>query len=158
MDPREHAIQSAISDLNSGVYTSQRKAAAAWGIPRSTLQERLKGCAPHAIAHYRQQRLTPEQEDLLLEWILEEDARSQPPSHARVREMAVRILRLGGDHDQLRQRWISSFLTRQPRVASIVGRSIEASRAEAASPAQIQAFLELFNRTRIALNIRVDNI
>jgi hypothetical protein len=93
----------------------------------------------------------------LVEWILEEDARSQPPSHARVREMATRILKINGDHDRLGQRWISSFLTRQPRVSSIVGRLIEASRAEAASPAQIRAFLELFNRTWIALNIRVED-
>jgi hypothetical protein len=147
MNPREHAIQSAISDLKSGVYTSQRKAAAAYGIPRSSLQHRLKGSAPHAIAYYQQQRLTLEQEDFLVKWILKEDARSQPPSHARVREIATQILKINGDHDRLGQRWISSFLTRQPRVSSIVGRSIEASRAEAASPAQIRAFLELFNRT-----------
>jgi hypothetical protein len=72
--------------------------------------------------------------------------------------MATRILKLGGDHEPLGQRWISSFLTRQPRVASIVGRSIEASRAEAATPDQILAFLELFHRTRIELNIRVEDI
>ncbi|KAI1507209.1 DDE-1 multi-domain protein [Pyrenophora tritici-repentis] len=72
--------------------------------------------------------------------------------------MATRILRLGGDHEPLGQRWISSFLARQPRVASIVGRSIDTLRAEAASPAQILAFLELFYRTRIELNIRVEDI
>ena len=64
--------------------------------------------------------------------------------------MATRILRLSGDHEPLGQRWISSFLARQPQVASIVGRSIDTLRAEAASPAQILAFLEL--------NIRVEDI
>lgn len=84
--------------------------------------------------------------------------RDLSPSHARVREMATRVLRLGGDYEPLGQRWISSFLTRQPRVASIVGRSIDTLRAEAASPAQVLAFLELFHRTRIELNIRVEDI
>ncbi|XPS73288.1 hypothetical protein M3J09_005438 [Ascochyta lentis] len=37
MDPKEVAIQSAINGLISGVYRSQRKAAAAYGIPESTL-------------------------------------------------------------------------------------------------------------------------
>ena len=37
MDTREVAIQNAIRDLNSGVFTSVRKAAAAYGIPRSSL-------------------------------------------------------------------------------------------------------------------------
>jgi hypothetical protein len=51
MDARELAIQSAIADLNSGVFTSQRKAAQAKGVPQSTLQERLNGRQPNAIAH-----------------------------------------------------------------------------------------------------------
>ncbi|KAH6612997.1 hypothetical protein C7974DRAFT_290663, partial [Boeremia exigua] len=49
MDAREAAIQSAICDLNSGVSTSQRKAARAYGVTRSSLQERLKGRQPNAI-------------------------------------------------------------------------------------------------------------
>jgi len=51
MDPREHAIQLAISDLSAGIYSSQRAAAKAYGIPRSTLQERLKGRTSSALSH-----------------------------------------------------------------------------------------------------------
>lgn len=158
MDDREVAIQSAIADLNSGVFTSQRQAARAYGIPRSTLQGRLEGRTNRVAAHHHQQRLTPEQEDFIVQWILEEESRVQPPSHARVREMATRVLRMNGDHEPLGKLWISNFLSRQPRVASIVGRSTEAPRAEAASPAKIRAFLELFERIRIELNIRLEDI
>ncbi|KAF1925141.1 uncharacterized protein M421DRAFT_23128, partial [Didymella exigua CBS 183.55] len=63
------------------------KAAQAWDVPRSTLQERINSCQPNAMAHLNQQRLTPEQECFLVEWILEEDSRAQPPSYPRVREM-----------------------------------------------------------------------
>jgi hypothetical protein len=72
--------------------------------------------------------------------------------------MATRILRLGNDHDPLGQRWLQSFMARQPRVSSIIGRSIEVARADAASPAIVRAFLELFERTRIELNIKLDDI
>jgi hypothetical protein len=65
---------------------------------------------------------------------------------------------MNGDHEPLGKLWISNFLSRQPRVASIVGRSTEAPRAEAASPAKIRAFLELFERIRIELNIRLEDI
>ncbi|XPS99888.1 hypothetical protein M3J09_009056 [Ascochyta lentis] len=41
MDTREVAIQSAIADLNAGVFKSQRQAARAYGIPKSSLQSRL---------------------------------------------------------------------------------------------------------------------
>lgn len=49
-------------------------------------------------------------------------------------------------------------MARQPRVSSIIGRSIEVARADAASPAIVRAFLELFERTRIELNIKLDDI
>jgi hypothetical protein len=37
MDTREHAIQSAIRDLESGVFPSKTAAAKAYNIPRTTL-------------------------------------------------------------------------------------------------------------------------
>ncbi|CAI6335564.1 unnamed protein product [Periconia digitata] len=97
MDTREATIQSAIHDFNAGIYLSQRAAAKAYGLPRSTLQGRLQGATDSATSHQHQQRLTPQQEEFLVEWILEEDARVCPPSHARTREMANRILRMNGD-------------------------------------------------------------
>ncbi|UPX14071.1 uncharacterized protein EKO05_0004563 [Ascochyta rabiei] len=158
MDPREVAIQSAIADLNSGVFTSQRQAAKAYGVPRSTIQERLSGRQPNAIAHHQQQRLTPEQEQFLVNWILEEDSRAQPPSHPRVREMATLILHMNGDYEPLGHKWVTHFITRNPRVASIVGRKIESARTTAANYETIRAFLELFERTRIELGIQYEDI
>ncbi|RYN90015.1 hypothetical protein AA0119_g11278, partial [Alternaria tenuissima] len=158
MDPREVAFTSAIRDLNAGIFKSQRQAAQAYGVPRSSLQERMKGRQPHAIAHQQQQRLTPEQEAFLVDWILDEDSRAQPPSHPRVREMATRLLRMNGDHEPLGQLWIPHFIARNPRVASIVGRTIESARTTAASYETIRAFLELFERTRIELGIQYEDI
>ena len=157
MDPREHAIQSAIGDLDTGVYSSQRAAAKAYGIPRSTLQERLRGRTSSALSHQHQQRLTPLQEDFLVEWILEEDARGYPPPHARAREMANRILRMNGDTQPVGKLWVSHFIKRQPRVASVVGRKLEAQRAEAATPEQMRAFLEKYDEIRRRLDIQTEN-
>ena len=88
MDARELAIQSAISDLNADLYSSQRAAVKAYGVPQSTLSTRLHGATTSATSHQHQQRLTPLLEDFLVDWILEEDARPCPPSHARAREIA----------------------------------------------------------------------
>ena len=126
MDAREHAIQSAISDLSIGLFTSQRAAAKAYGISQSTLSMRLRGVTTSTLSHQHQQRLTPRQEDFLVEWILEEDARACPPSHARVREMANRILRMNGDDRPIGKHWIYYFIKRQPRIALVVGRKLEA--------------------------------
>ena len=101
--------------------------------------------------------MTPEQEEFLVRWILEEDARAFPPSHARAREMANRILTMNGDDNPVGKHWISCFLKRNPHVASVVGRKIEAPRAEGATQEQIRAFLELFERTRVRLGIRTED-
>jgi hypothetical protein len=69
--------------------------------------------------------------------------------------MATRILRMNGDSNPLSQRWISHFIERNPRVASVIGRKIQAERAQAATLEQVQAFYELFERVRKRLNIRV---
>jgi len=104
MDARETAIQFAIADLNSSIKKSQHAACSKWGIPQLSLQERLDGSKPHAIAHSHQQRLTPEQEEFLTQWILDKDSRAQPPSHPRVREIATRILRMNSDTRPLGRR------------------------------------------------------
>ena len=61
--------------------------------------------------------------------------------------MATQILRQNHDFTPLGNAWISQFLSRQPRVASIVSQLIKALRAQAASLEVIQVFLELFKRT-----------
>jgi hypothetical protein len=157
MDTREESIQAAIRDLNSGVFHSQRAAAKAYNIPQATFSKRVRGTQNSQTSHVYQQRLTPEQEEFLVQWILEEDARAFPPSHARAREMANRILRMNGDHRPVGKHWMAAFLKRNPRVASIVGRKIEAARAEGATPVQIRAFLELFERVRVRLGIQVED-
>jgi hypothetical protein len=65
---------------------------------------------------------------------------------------------MNNDFRPLGNEWISQFLSRQTRVASIVGRSIEAPRAQAASPDVIRAFFELFERTRIELGIQYEDM
>ncbi|KAF3034265.1 hypothetical protein E8E11_001061 [Didymella keratinophila] len=72
--------------------------------------------------------------------------------------MATRLLRMNGDHEPLGQLWVSHFITRNPRVASIVGRTIESARTSAANYETIKAFLELFERTRVELGIQYEDM
>jgi hypothetical protein len=72
--------------------------------------------------------------------------------------MATRILHMNGDYEPLGQLWVPHFITRNPRVASIVGRTIESARTTAANYETIRAFLELFERTRVELGIQYEDI
>ena len=62
MEAHEIAIQNAIHDLNADLFTGQRKAAKAYGVPRSSLQACLAGHQTHATAHQYEQRWTLGQE------------------------------------------------------------------------------------------------
>jgi hypothetical protein len=154
----EDSLNQAVTAYNSREFTSIRATAKAYNLPYATLYGRLKGASNAITSHASQQRLTPDQEDFLASWILEEDARGYPPSHARARDMAIRVLRMNGDHAPLGRKWITTFLRRNQRVASVVGKKIEASRVRNASVTEISAFFDLFQRTCERLNISLNNV
>jgi len=156
MDPKELAIQSAIADVESGV--SQRKAADYNGVARSTLQERLNGRQGHAIAHQDQQRLTPEQEDFLADWIISEDARNQAPSPQRIRQMAARIICMSGDREPLGQLWVAHFVRRHPRVTCVFGRSARSTKSTTAGFDPITALLKLSECTQVELGLQYGDL
>ncbi|KAI1000742.1 hypothetical protein K3495_g7460 [Podosphaera aphanis] len=72
--------------------------------------------------------------------------------------MAGKILASRGDHNPLGKGWISSFLNRNKRISSVVGRKIDASRASAATPENLNAFFDLFRRTCDRLHVPTEDI
>lgn len=128
MNQFELNIEAAIAELASEPNKSIRAVAAAYNLSDRTLRRRLAGGTNKRTSHEQQQRLTPLQEQFLVDWILECDQHGYPPSHARTREMAFRILQLGGDNRPLGVIWVRNFVNRNPAVASAIGRKTEASR------------------------------
>jgi hypothetical protein len=128
MDSKEIALQKAIEDLNSGKIGSIRAAAKHYCVPRSTLLDRYHGTRTRRVAQQPSQRLTPNQEAFLADWIIEQYSQGFPPSHARVRDMAFRVLRMNGDASPLGKRWTDGFIARNPRVATCVGVTIDTKR------------------------------
>ncbi|KAK7177921.1 hypothetical protein PSPO01_16035 [Paraphaeosphaeria sporulosa] len=61
MADTEASVQSAISGYESGIYSSSRRAATAYGVPEATVRARIRGAASRRVAHQHQQRLSPDQ-------------------------------------------------------------------------------------------------
>ncbi|KAJ3498252.1 hypothetical protein NLG97_g1267 [Lecanicillium saksenae] len=76
-------FENAISDVLQGM--SCRQAAIHWGVPRSTLQDRIHGKPSIRESKEPNQRLSKAQEQHLCGWILTQDAAGNPPSHEQVR-------------------------------------------------------------------------
>ena len=126
----EQDLQSALDAVADGASIHQ--SAQEYGIPRSTLRNRIKGHQRRSEAFAYQQRLRPVQEELLTTWILAQAALGLPPSHAQVKEFAERILRAQGDSEPLGKRWLQAFLRRNPALKVQKSRSIDSQRVNGA--------------------------
>ena len=129
MADRESLITEAVEKVRAGEL-SQRRAAADYGIPRSTLQGRLAGRTDASTAKQDCQRLSPEQEEYLCDWILNEESAGRAPSYPILKEFAERILRAGGDLKPLGQHWPQYFLRRHETIHAKIKNVRESSRAQ----------------------------
>jgi hypothetical protein len=68
----EQDLLAALSDIRNG--KSLRLASREWGVPFSTLRNRIQGSESHAIAAESQQKLSKSQEDHLTAWVLTQEA------------------------------------------------------------------------------------
>lgn len=108
----ESSIENALHDISKGM--SVRAAALHYGVPRLTLQARLRGGTSRSLAFAPHQRLDPELEEIIASWIWCQKLLGSPPTHAQIREVAESLLRRAGDTRPLGIRWIDGFLARNP--------------------------------------------
>ena len=118
---RDHRIRSAIACVRKGEKLTV--AAANFDVPKSTLSQRLRGQKSHREAALSLQRLTPEQEKSVVDWVLlEEQCGRAPLSKRKVASFAECILRAQEDHTHLGGNWVDKFISRNPEVHGKIGR------------------------------------
>jgi len=155
---REVIIQRAIADFNSKKFKSKRATALHYGLPLSTLSNRLKGVQTRAIANEKNQRLSPTQEKFLVDWIIDLDSIGFAPSPARAREMAIQILQMNNDTQPLGRDWLQKFKSRHLDIASLIGRKIEAKRIISTQPDAVNQFYDYFEAAQTDYNVSPENI
>lgn len=125
----EDTLQAAIEAVRSN-HLSQKKAAAMYGIPRTSLSGRLHGKGTKE-AQYESMRLFPRsQEDHIIQWILNQESLGYAPSHSAVRAIANELLkRSGHEATGVGKNWLDRFLQRhQDEIISKRGQRQEAAR------------------------------
>jgi hypothetical protein len=122
----EYDIGQAIQAVAAG--QSLRRAALDWGIPKTTLRNRLMGSESHQAAAEDQQRLSPVQEKRLVDWVLVQEALGLPPSHAQIKDFVGRILATKGDTKPLGKHWMQAFLRRHPNLKTKRARQMDSVR------------------------------
>lgn len=134
----EDDIAAAIQDVRNGKPI--RRAAKDWGVPKTTLIDRLSGRESSREAAISQQRLSPVQEKHLTDWVLTQEALGLAPTHAQIKELAERVLALKGDHTPLGKNWIAAFFRRNPILRTKRQRRIDSQRINGASTEVIRSW------------------
>uniref|UniRef100_A0A8H7K3U1 HTH CENPB-type domain-containing protein n=1 Tax=Bionectria ochroleuca TaxID=29856 RepID=A0A8H7K3U1_BIOOC len=137
----ETNLQLAIRDVEAG--DSQRKAAARWGVPRTSLRNRIAGRKTRQQEAETRQRLSKVQEARLTKWILIQDSMGFPPSYAKVRDIVGFLLCEEGDLDPIGRRWMEGFLRRNPEVRTLQGKRIDFLRVNGATADRVKEFFAL---------------
>lgn len=144
---REERISMAIDAIRRSGFRkdghfqmSYRKAEKLYGIPHTTISNRLKEITqPAQLAHEFQQKLTNAQEQVLAEWAKHMSRRGIPLTRTTLREYA-RVIS-GKD---IGQNWVDAFMRRQDDELKIKWtQSLEKCRAASLNPTAVKEFYDL---------------
>lgn len=132
----EQDMEAALADIRSG--TPVRKVALKWKIPPQTLSDRSKGkTKPHRQAHGAQQRLSPDQEAVLVVWIQLWADTARPISISRIQRIARDLV--GG---KVGKNWVYRFLQRHPQLKLGKPSGLDPKRAQAFNEAIVRKHYE----------------
>lgn len=151
-------IAYAIHEVELSEHVSIRSIANGHAIPPSTLQGRLNGATDAVSAQVSRQKLSPDQEKWLAQWIIEEHSLWRAPSHPVVRDMANCIARVNGDHVPVGKNWITGFKTRNPIITTLIGRSLDKARVNGSDKATLSGFFALLQTVVKQYHIKPQNI
>jgi len=138
---REKGIRDAKRDYLNGIEPSIRSAASTYGIPYTTLQNRLRGRQPHQEAHQKQQLLTVEQERSIVRFCVALDDLGHPLKLPLVKQFASSLL-TPSQRRNVGKHWLSRFLCRNPSLVTKFSQRLDRQRATASNPAILKDFYQ----------------
>lgn len=122
-------------------------------LPRSTLRGRLQGAQPVQEAKQSSRRLSLEQEEVLIKWILDEERAGRAPPKWQLKSFAELILEEGGDHEPIGNNWVDRFLERHGDIKTKIAHSLEAARAHATTYEAITAWFDIYTKLLREYNV-----
>ena len=152
----EADIQLALQALKQDATLSQRRAAAIYKVPRSTLSTRLAGTPPRRDCTPNLMKLTSTEEEVIVQHILKLDERGYPPRLADVEDMANSLL-AERCQPSVGKNWAGTFVKRQPELKVKFNRKYDYKRALCEDPEVIQGWFRLVENTKAKYGILDDD-
>lgn len=148
----EARVVLAIDAIQKSDALSRRAAAKLYNVPETTLRDRMSGAAPIANRRPSAQVLTALEEEAVVQYILDLDARGFPPSLEDVRMMADRILASRGTR-RVGKQWPYRFIQRREQLRTRCPRTYDYQRARCEDPDLLSGWFRLFFETRSKFGI-----
>jgi len=138
---QEGRIALAIDAIQKGHFSSSRAAANAYGVRRTTLQNRIKGKPARRDQRSPNCKLTATEELTLVQWILSMDQRGLAPRPESVRQMADLLLEKRSNsnpNSQVGRNWVYNFVQRHKALQTRYNRKYDYQRAKCEDPQVIR--------------------
>ena len=153
----EGRILLAIQALKLNQFTSIQAAAKAYNIPHSTLHNWINGMAPWCDCIPNSQKLTPKEEEAIVQYILNLDSHGFPPWPQAVQEMADLLLT---EHDTppVGKNWTTNFIKRCTEIKTKFNQKYDYKRALCKDPVIIRDWFKLIWNTIGKYGIQEEDI
>jgi hypothetical protein len=130
---QEARIQLAKQAIKLGQIQSVRAAAEEFDVPYTTLNERLHGIPSRDDCTPNSRKLTPYEEEAIIQYILDLDSRGFPPRPRDIQEMA-NLLLTERDASPIGKNWATNFINRRPEIQSKFNSKYNYKRAQCEDP------------------------
>jgi hypothetical protein len=104
------------------------RAAQQYGVPKSTLSDRMKDQGAQAQQLQPNQRVSIKDEDRIKQWVLCQKSLGSGLSHNQVRKGVESLLQQRGDNEPLGANWVKKFIDRHPELKTKKGKIQESVR------------------------------
>jgi hypothetical protein len=157
---QEGRLLLAIEAIQNQEIPSTREAARQFNIPPTTLHRRLHGQLFRPESRANNHKLTQNEEESLLKWVLSMDTRGAAPRPEAVREMANLLLakRGVGPIQQVGEKWVYNFVKRHDELATRLSRRYDYQRAKCEDPKAIREWFSCVEETIREHGIVCDDI
>jgi len=139
---REDRINLAIKAIKSDTSLSTKRAAAIYGVPRSTLRTRRAGTTSRRDSQPNSSKLTKYEEEAIVQCIQKLDARGFAPTLGYVRDMANQLLAVR-DGGQVGEKWASNLVRRKSQLKSRLTRQRDRQRVLCSDLGVIRPWFDL---------------
>jgi hypothetical protein len=157
---QEGRILLAISAIKNKQITQIAKAARVYNVPRSTLRDRLCGSNYRKDTRANSHKMTQNEEESLVRWILSLDQHGAPPRPSHIQEMANILLAERGTTpiQSVGENWVSNFIKQRDEVKTRYSRRYDYRRAKCEDPKAIREWFDCVQITIMQHGIAMEDI